>query len=204
MAQEPDPPTTVRDPDRAVNTHIADSLSGLAVDGLRQAARVADVGSGAGFPGLVLAVALPTAEVDLLEATARKTEVIDRLARAAAATNARAVAERAETWASRDGREAYDAVTARAVAPLAVLLEYAAPLLREDGILVAWKGKRDSSEEGAAARAGDVLAMTGEEILPVVPFAGADSRHLHVYRKSGPTPEAIPRRPGMARKRPLG
>jgi 16S rRNA (guanine527-N7)-methyltransferase len=204
LAAEPDPPTTVRDPDRALNTHVADSLSGLAVRGLREAARVADVGAGAGFPGLALALALPRAQVDLLEATARKAEVIDRLARAAGATNASAVAERAETWASGDGRGAYDAVTARAVAPLAVVLEYAAPLLREGGILVAWKGKRDPSEEDAAAGAAELLAMSDEEVLPVVPFQGADSRHLHVYRKSGPTPKGIPRRPGMARKRPLG
>jgi 16S rRNA (guanine527-N7)-methyltransferase len=204
LAAEPDPPTTVRDPEQALNTHIADSLSGLEVAGLREAARLADLGAGAGFPGLVLAVALPATQVDLIEATARKTEVIARLARAASATNARAVPERAETWASGDGREVYDAVTARAVAPLAVLLEYAAPLLREGGILVAWKGNRDASEEDAAATAAAKLAMTDEEVLPVVPFPGAEYRHLHVYTKSGPTPDRIPRRPGMARKRPLG
>jgi 16S rRNA (guanine527-N7)-methyltransferase len=111
---------------------------------------------------------------------------------------------RAEEWAAADGREAYDAVTVRAVGPLPVLLEYAAPLLRLDGALVAWKGARDTDEEGAAEAVAPLLGMAGAEVLRVVPFRGVRDRHLHVFAKREPTPERFPRRPGTARKRPLG
>jgi 16S rRNA (guanine527-N7)-methyltransferase len=95
-------------------------------------------------------------------------------------------------------------VTARAVAPLAVLLEYAAPLLCHGGVLVAWKGGRDELEERGGVLAAERLAMEPVSVSRVVPFAGAETRHLHVYSKVGPTPAGVPRRPGMARKRPLG
>jgi 16S rRNA (guanine527-N7)-methyltransferase len=142
--------------------------------------------------------------VDLVESARRKAGVIDRLRLAAAIQNARAVPERAETWAAGEGREAYDAVTVRALAPLAVLLEYASPLLRDGGALVAWKGARDEDEEAAARRAAPELAMEPREVRRVTPFEGAQQRHLHVYAKAGPTPDGLPRRPGMARKRPRG
>ena len=188
---------------------MADSLTGLEVAGLREAARVADLGAGAGFPGLVLAIALSSATVDLIEAARRKAAVIDRLRQAANVENARSVVARAEEWARTPpalggGQERYDAVTARAVAPLAVLVEYAAPLLRPDGVLVAWKGARDAAEEGLGSTAADEVGMALEEVRRVEPFPGARNRHLHVYRKVAPTPERFPRRPGMAAKRPLG
>ena len=182
---------------------MADSLSGLEVPELARAERIADVGSGAGFPGLPLAIALPGARVDLVEATRRKGEVIERLAAAARASNARAVPERAESWAAGEGREAYEAVTARALAPLAVLVEYASPLLGERGVLVAWKGRPDPAEERAGERAAEKAAMEAVGVHRVAPFEGAEHRRLHVYRKRGPTPAGLPRRPGVARKRPL-
>jgi 16S rRNA (guanine527-N7)-methyltransferase len=188
---------------------VADSLSGLEVEELRTAGRVADLGAGAGFPGLVLAIALPAASVDLIESARRKAAVIDRLRQAAKVDNARAVVARAEEWARTPavlggGREAYDAVTARAVAPLGVLVEYAAPLLRLSGVLVAWKGARDRAEEGLGKEAADEVGLAPVDVLRVEPFEGARNRHLHVYRKVAPTLERFPRRPGMAAKRPLG
>lgn len=209
LAAEPDPHTTVSDPAAAVDVHVADSLSGLEVDELRSAGRVADLGAGAGFPGLVLAIGLPAARFDLIESARRKAAVIDRLRQAAKIENARAVVARAEEWARTPpalggGREAYEAVTARAVAPLGVLVEYAAPLLRLSGVLVAWKGARDPAEEGLGKGVADDVGLALEEVLRVEPFEGARNRHLHVYRKVAPTPGRFPRRPGMAAKRPLG
>jgi 16S rRNA (guanine527-N7)-methyltransferase len=208
LAAEPDPHTTVADPRAAVDAHLADSLTGLSVDGLRRARRIADVGSGAGFPGLALAVALPSAEVDLIESAGRKSAVASRLARAAKVANARPVTARAEEWgrlpvALGGGREAYEAVTARAVAPLAVLVEYAAPLLQLGGVLVAWKGARDGAQEAGGRAVGERLQMRVRGVERVVPFEGAEHRHLHVFEKVGPTPNGFPRRPGRARKRPL-
>jgi 16S rRNA (guanine527-N7)-methyltransferase len=203
LEAEPDPPTTVRAREEAIERHLADSLSGLEVEALAAAGAIADIGSGAGFPGLPLAIARPNARVDLIESARRKCEVIERLARAAGAERARAIPERVETWAAGEGSEAYDVATARAVAPLAALLEYASPLLRPGGVLVAWKGARAEVEERAAATAGPRLGMEPREVMQVVPFVGAEQRHLHVYEKTGPTPPGIPRRPGMATKRPL-
>jgi 16S rRNA (guanine527-N7)-methyltransferase len=207
LAEEPDPPTTVRDPAAALDQHVADSLAGLEIPALRAASRIADVGSGAGFPGLALAIALPDARVDLIEAARRKCDLIERLALAGGASTTRAIAARAEDWAREKppdgGRGDYDAVTARALAPLAVVLEYAAPLLRNDGALVAWKGARRGAEEGSASAAAEILGMAIEEVRRVQPFAGASHRHLHVYRKVRETPARFPRRPGAARKRPL-
>ena len=204
LAAEPDPPTTARKPPEALRLHVADSLSGLEVPALRGAGRIADIGAGAGFPGLVLAGALPAAGVDLIEANGRKCAVIERLAAAARLSNARALAVRAEEWAVDAGSASYDAVTARAVAPLAVLVEYAAPLLRLGGALVAWRGARDEQAERAGGVAAASVGLATSEVRPVVPFAGARDRHLHVYFKVEPTPDRFPRRPGMARKRPLG
>jgi 16S rRNA (guanine527-N7)-methyltransferase len=189
--------------------HVADSLSGLEVEDLARAGRIADVGAGAGFPGLVLAITLPTARVDLIESAGRKAAVIDRLIQAARVSNARSVVARAEEWgrlpvALGGGREAYDAVTARAVAALPVLVEYAAPLLRLSGVFVAWKGARDADEEGRGTKAAREVGLTLEDMLRVEPFPAARDRHLHVYRKVAPTPERFPRRAGMAVKRPLG
>ena len=204
LLDEPDPHTTVSDPAAAAEVHVADSLVALGLPALREAGSIADVGAGAGFPGLVLAIALPNARVDLVESSKRKVALIGRLAEAADLANARAVHARAEEWAAGDGRESYDVVTARAVGPLAVLAEYAAPLLRVGGLLVAWKGHRDHVEEAAGAAAGAELGFDTPEVLAVEPYPDSRNRHLHLYRKVSPTPERSPRRPGMAAKRPLG
>jgi len=209
LAAEPDPHTTVSAPAEALDAHVADSLSGLAVSDIGRARRIVDVGAGAGFPGLALAIAVPRARVDLVDSAGRKTAVIARLAQAAELSNARAITARAEDWARTPaalggGGSAYDAMVARAVAALPVLVEYAAPLLVEGGVLVAWKGARSSDEEAAGAAAAAAVGLAPEEVLRVEPFKGARDRHLHVFRKIAPTPERFPRRAGMAGKRPLG
>ncbi|MGB2712327.1 MAG: 16S rRNA (guanine(527)-N(7))-methyltransferase RsmG [Conexibacter sp.] len=202
LAADPHAPTTVRAPAEAVHTHLADALVALELVAVREATTVADLGAGAGFPGLPLAIALPAASVALVESNARKCAFIESAVAAARIGNAHAVASRAESWG--EGRGACDLVTARALAPLAVIAEYAAPLLRDGGVLVAWKGRRDPAEEHAAAAAAELLGLSVEEVRAVAPYAGAAHRHLHVLRKVAPTPPRFPRRPGMARKRPLG
>jgi 16S rRNA (guanine527-N7)-methyltransferase len=112
------------------------------------------------------------------------------------------VRARAEEW--QEGRSANEAVTARALAPQPVVLEYAAPLLVSGGTLVDWRGRRAPADELASLRAAALLGLRLLEIRRVEPFEGAGERHLHVFRKEGETPERFPRRAGMARKRPLG
>jgi 16S rRNA (guanine527-N7)-methyltransferase len=196
--------SSVTDPERAWRVHVADSLTGLEFEALRKAPTIADVGSGAGFPGLVLAVALADSRVDLIESVGRKCDFIQRAIDHAGIANARVVNARSEDLAAGEGRDSYAAVTARAVGRLSTLAELASPLLEDGGVLVAWKGKRDPDEEIQLETATQALAMRPEEIRHVGPFVGSEHRHLHLIRKSGPTPADLPRRPGMAKKRPRG
>src|SRR5439155_25900320 len=163
LASDQSAPSAVTDLGSAWRVHIADSLSGLEVDSLREARTIADVGAGAGFPGVVLAAALPEARIDLIESIGRKCDFMRRAIEAAGLPNARVVCERAETWAATappaGGREAYEAVTARAVGRLSTLAELASPLLVEGGVLVAWKGRRRPDEEDELERASRRLAM---------------------------------------------
>jgi 16S rRNA (guanine527-N7)-methyltransferase len=195
-------PTSVRSPGQALDVHLADSLSALDFEAVRNARVIADLGSGAGFPGLPLAVALPGAGVRLVESQARKCAFIERLRQAVRVENAVIVCRRAEDW--REGLGAHDLVLARAVAPQPVVLEYAAPLLSDGGFLLDWRGKRDAAAERAAERAAADLGLGLLEIRRAEPFADARDHHLHLYLKTRDTPELFPRRPGMARKRPLG
>ena len=202
LAHDEHAPTAVRDTEEAAKVHVADALVALDVDGLRASRSVADLGAGAGFPGLAIAVALPDAEVRLVESQRRKCEFIRSLAGAASIANATVVCARAEDWA--EGIGANDAVLARALAPQPVVLEYAAPLLRPAGTLIDWRGRRNDDEERAAARAAQTLGLRLAEVRHVEPFAGATDRHLHVFVKERETPDRFPRRAGIARKRPLG
>jgi 16S rRNA (guanine527-N7)-methyltransferase len=205
LASDPASLSSVRGKD-SWRVHVEDSLSGLDIVGNPR--RIADVGAGAGFPGLVLAAALPQTHVDLIESVGRKAAFIERAIVAAGLENATAIAQRSEEWAAAappaGGAGAYDVVTARAVGRLSTLAELASPLLRDGGILVAWKGRRDADEEAELERAAETLAMRSREIHAAGEAAGFEHRHLHVVVKSGPTPSGLPRRAGIAKKRPFG
>lgn len=195
-------PTAVRNEEQAAQVHVADSLAALEIGALRAASKIADIGSGAGFPGLALAVALPNAGVSLIESNVRKCEFLERASRAAEVKNASVICARVEHW--RDGLGRNDVVVARALAAQPVVLEYAAPLLRLGGTLVDWRGQRNTAEEGDAACAAEQLGLRLTEILHTEPYQGARHHHLHVYEKAAQTPPRFPRRVGAARKRPLG
>lgn len=196
--------SSVTDPERARSVHVADSLSGLACEEVGTARRAVDLGAGAGFPGIPLATVLPECDFTLLESVGRKVEFMNEAIAALGIDNARAVKGRSEDWAAGEGREAYDLVVARAVAPLPELAELASPLLAEGGHLVAWKGEREAGAEAVIEEHGDELAMRLEREQTVVPFPGSRERRLYVLVKAGPTPKRLPRRAGMARKRPIG
>lgn len=194
-------PTAVREPAIAVDIHLSDSLVALELDVVPAARKIADLGTGAGFPGLALAVALPDSEVRLVEAQARKCAFVEGLCVSAQIANARIVCARAEEWV--EGAETNDVVLARALASQAVVVEYAAPLLRVGGTLVDWRGRRDRVEERSGERAAGRLGLELVEVRRVEPYAAARDHHLHLYLKVRETPEGFPRRAGMARKRPL-
>jgi 16S rRNA (guanine527-N7)-methyltransferase len=200
QAADPAASTTVRDPAEALDRHVADSLVALELPVVVSARRIADLGSGAGWPGLALAAALPDAHVALVESAIRHCRYLERAADGL--ENVSVVHARAEEW--REGIGAHDLVTARALAALPVVLEYAAPLLADGGHLVAWKAAVSEHEAFGGARAAGVLGLQPIAVIPVQPFPAARDRTLHVFRKIAPTPARFPRRAGMAVKRPLG
>ena len=203
VAADQGAPTTLHDPRRILDDHLADSLVALELDHVAwERATLADLGAGAGFPGLPLAVALPAARVILVESNTRKCDFLHGAVRRLGLANAVIERSRAEQWG--DGIGACDVVVARALAALPVVAEYAAPLLRIGGALVAWRGRRDPREETMGAAAALELGLEPLDPAPVAPYPEARHRHLHVMIKTGATPSRFPRRPGVARKHPLG
>ncbi|HXB15021.1 MAG TPA: RsmG family class I SAM-dependent methyltransferase [Solirubrobacteraceae bacterium] len=202
LADDPRAPTAVEGLAETIERHIADSLVALELDEVRSARVAADVGSGAGLPGLALAAALPKLEMRLVEAQQSKCAYIGSAVAAMDLEQARVVWTRAEAW--EEGTAAHDLVLVRALGPQPVVLEYAAPLLALGGHLVEWRGRRDPAGERRAAAAADELGLRAVAVRATEPFAGARDRHLHVFEKVAATPARFPRRPGVAAKRPLG
>ncbi len=197
--------TAITDPLEVERRLFLDSLRLLpAIDQFtsdQSSPRLLDIGSGGGFPGLVLKIARPALDVTLVDATGKKVrflqEVIDRLGLDAA----QAVQARAEEL-GRDERyrDAFDLVAARAVAPLPILLEYAMPLLRVGGVGLFPKGLDLAAELTTGSRAANLL---GARIESSATLPGEETR-LVVVRKAKPTPAAYPRRTGLPTRAPLG
>ena len=201
LADDPLAPTAIRERDRVLDDHLADSLVALEVPRVRDARAIVDLGSGAGLPALPLAIAVPEARVTVVESSGRKCAFVARAAAECGLDNVEVVHARAEDWP--EGLERFDLATARALAPLEVVVEYAAPLLVVGGTLVAWRGKREPDAEAAAEAAAPLVGMAPIAVLAVTPYGGARNRHLHLLSKVMETPDGFPRRPGMALKRPL-
>ena len=202
VATDPAAPTTVTAPREAVDVHIADSLAALRFEPLRCAGLVVDLGSGAGFPVLALAAALPAASVVLIESQRLEGRVSwHRRHRPPGSRTCESRTRVPQLW--RDGRESADVVTARALAAQPVVLEYAAPLLRLGGSLIDWRGVVDR-EEAAHDAAGAELGLELREELNAAPWPAARDHTLARFDKVAATPQRFPRREGVARKRPLG
>lgn len=164
---------------------------------------MADLGSGAGVPGLPLAIARDELEASLVEAADRKCAFLRGVVEDLGLTRVAVLHTRAEELGAQSPG-AYDLVTVRAVASLAVVAEYAAPLLKPGGSVLVWRGARDAEAELEGHRAAAELGLSVSDPLAVFPYPGAQRRHLHLMSKVGETPARFPRRPGVAAKRPLG
>lgn len=197
--------TAIKSRDEALRLHVADSLAGLELDSIRQAESLCDIGTGVGFPGIVLAIARPGLRVTLVDAVRKKVEAAAAIARALELENVESVWSRAELLAAIDSprRESFEVVTARALAPLTALIEYAAPLLKVGGSLVAWKGSPDPAELSDAEAAEHELGFDRGALIETSPFRGSRSRHFYVTTKLEPTPERYPRREGVALRKPI-
>jgi len=198
--------TAITDEQAAVEKHYLDCLIAAQLsDSLWPGnGYAADLGSGGGFPGLVLAAAYPARRFVLFDSARKKTDFLNDCTAALDLGNVAARPLRAEAAGQQPQlRGCFDCVTARAVAELAVLAEYALPLLRLGGVFCAWKGPEPQVEITAAAQA---LALLGGELRQILaytlPFCG-EGRSLVVIGKTGETPQKYPRRPGMPSKRPL-
>jgi 16S rRNA (guanine527-N7)-methyltransferase len=178
--------TALRDPSEARRLHLDEVLPAAR---LLEHGPVVDVGSGGGSPGLPLAVARPDLRFDLLESARKKCEFLDRWA--SEFENLSVVCARAEEHARGAGRDAYGTAVSRALAPPPVAAEWCLPLLRDAGRAILFVGP--SVDRAAVARAAEQLAGELEDAPP----------GFVLLRKTGPTPERFPRRPGVARKRPL-
>lgn len=201
IALEPQNLTAVEGLEEGIDRHLADSLAGLGLPEVATATALVDVGSGVGFPGLALAIARPDLAVTLVESERRKADWLRRAS--VAIPNVRVVSDRSEHLSARE-REAFPLATMRALGPLPVALELAAPLVEVGGAVVAWRGDdQDPAGEAAAARAARVLGLEPRPPVSVAPFPGA-RRRLQPFVKVAATPPRFPRRPGRAAKRPLG
>jgi 16S rRNA (guanine527-N7)-methyltransferase len=182
--------TAIRDPAEAAARHVLDALAGLPAVDAAPPGPLADVGSGGGLPGLVLAVVRPARETHLIEATARKAAFIAEVA-AELGLDVRVHAERSEDLGRGALRDAVACAVARALAPPPVAAELCMPLVRPGGRLVLWS--REPAGTALAFAAGELGGSVLEPECPGVLVIG----------KLGATPERFPRRPGMAAKRPL-
>ncbi len=189
-----------RDRELLLGRHLADSLQALPI--LRPGALL-DLGSGAGFPGLVLACCTPERRVVLVESNRKKAGFLRETAAQLELPEVEVVARRSEELAREPARRAaFPQLTVRAVSALPGLLELAAPLLELNGLLLAWKGKGAVTELERSRKAASVLGIELEARQSYRLEDGLE-RVLLRFRKRRPTPQRFPRRPGMAAHTPL-
>ncbi|HEY58045.1 MAG TPA: 16S rRNA (guanine(527)-N(7))-methyltransferase RsmG [Anaerolineae bacterium] len=196
--------TAIREPEAVDAKHFLDSLSCLRVLGRRPEQRIVDVGTGAGFPGLVLKIACPSWEVTLVEAVGKKVAFCRHIVETLGLEGVEVLHTRAEELGHDPAhREAYDWAVARAVARLPILAEYLLPLVRVGGAMLAQKGETGPAEAQEAEYAIRVLGGELDRVVPVEVPGVAEDRYLIVVRKVAPTPARLPRRAGVPAKRPL-
>jgi len=192
-------------PEEAVRRHYAESLEiwRIACEGARAAPEVAvDVGSGGGFPGLVMACVAPAARFALVEPLRKRAALLDGAARTLGLENVTVVAARAEEAARGEWRASAGLVTARAVAALPELLEYTAPFARAGGMLALAKGSGWEAELGGAGNAQQCLGCRFVRRIPMRP-AVSETVGVLLFEQVQPSPEKYPRRAGLPHKRPL-
>ena len=195
--------TAITEPADIARKHFLDSFTAYAVRRWTGRERVVDVGSGAGFPGLALRIALPKIRVTLVESVGKKVRFLEDVCALLGLTDVEIRNERAEALA-RDRRDQFDVGTARAVGTLGMVSEYLLPFLRLGGDAIVWKGRIDAELPGAQK----ACAALGGEIASIVPTASLGvgdvlpGRNLIVVRKIRPTPPRFPRTSAEARRRP--
>ena len=202
--------TSITEPDEFIEKHLLDSLAPLAADeGLKalltkSGARLIDVGTGAGFPGIPLKIVCPSLSVTLLDSLRKRVDFLQNVIDTLKLKDIKAVHLRAEEG-GRDPlyREQYDLVVSRAVAALSILTEYDLPFAKVGGTFIAYKS---AAAEEELAQAKNAISKLGGKAGPPISLVLPDTdiqRTLIPIRKVRPTPKAYPRKPGTAKKNPL-
>ena len=192
--------TSLTDDLDIVDKHFIDSLLLVRHLPLEHRIRIADVGTGAGFPGIPIKIYKPNIQLSLLESVGKKTKFLRHVVSELRLENVNVINERAEAVARvPEHRERYDFVLARGVARLSVLAEYCLPLLSVGGKFVAYKGREAAVE---VEEAGSALEELGGQFEKIERNA-MDRQALVFVEKIRKTPDKYPRRPGIPRKRPL-
>ncbi len=195
--------TAITDDEGVALKHFADCLLLFKYVDIKSGASLIDVGTGAGFPGLVIAAARSDINVTLLDSTGKKLKAVKDIADNMGLKNVTVLHARAEeAGRSADYRERFDYATARAVAQLNVLCEYCLPLVKVGGNFLAMKGA--SGEDELAAARGAIKKLGGEyKETRTLHLPGGDTRTLILCKKISQTPTAYPRNGGKIAKSPL-
>lgn len=196
--------TAIRDNIQIRRKHFLDSLTCLQVFTDHKPARLIDIGSGAGFPGIPLKIILPEMKLTLVESIGKKVRFCQHVVEQLELENVNVIQGRAEELGqSRDHRERYDWAVARAVAGLPILVEYLLPFVRLGGGVIAQKGENAPAEAQQSQHAIHVLGGNLRQIIPVTIPGVADGRFLVVIDKVAATPKMYPRNTGIPAKKPL-
>ena len=197
--------TAVTDDEETVDKHFIDSLAVLKTGLIGEGASLIDVGTGAGFPGMVLAMARPDLRVTLLDAQQKRLNFLQAVAEAAGVENVKIVHARAEDGARKaELRERFDIAAARALAPLNVLCEYLLPYVKVNGRALCWKGPAVKEEAEAGRRAAHLLGGRLEMPVPCT-VEGRDWEHMILpVLKVQNTAAQYPRKAGTPKNKPLG
>ncbi len=196
-----------REPRSILLDHVLDSLSCSLFKPLREAHKLADVGSGGGLPGIPLKIMHPALRATLLESTGKKARFLRHAVGRLELVGVEVVEGRVEEVARRSGyRGEYDVATARAVARLSVVAEYCVPLLKVGGYVISMKARLETEELAEGERAAQRLGARVSEVLqvPLLPEVGAKERRLVILEKVMCTPEEYPRKVGVPARKPLG
>ena len=196
-----------RDETEILHRHVLDSLSCLLFGPVREAARIADIGSGGGLPGVPLAISVTDAQVTLVESVAKKARFLHFVVEELGLRNVQVVNRRVEeTGRQGDHRAMYDICTFRAVSKLPVLAEYGLPLLRPQGYVLAMKGLKDEEELAEGERAAGIVGGRLDHVVrvPLLPEIEQTERHIVLLKKIRTTPKKYPRQVGTAGRKPLG
>lgn len=197
--------TGIRQLDEAWQRHVIDSLTLLAfLEDVAADAKLIDVGSGGGVPGIPVAVARPDLHVTLLEATGKKAAFCQQCVDELPLPNVRVIPQRAESIGQQHGhRQAYDVAVCRAIGSMRELLEYTLPMLRVGGRLLAMKGPKAKDELEQSADAMAILGGGDLGVYDAYPSGFEQGSVIVVITKASATPRQYPRTPGTARRLPL-